>query len=189
MVSAEAKDTAVSHALRSIRKEKRFPHQVLAGHWEDYLFFEPHMMFDRPFIYAKNLLLADRQGSVIALINLGNCDPNAESSAMFLERETELEEYVSKLKGDGSPMNWLFLMDRYVCASDRGDWTIYCEKENDVAVFAHRVGFPQPICTALEALLGARSIRSASSYLEKGRGFDFDKLVPEWKYALIAEYV
>jgi hypothetical protein len=50
MPNNTSRRSAVINALSSIRKDKRFPEKVLEGRWEDYLFFEPIMMFDPSFI-------------------------------------------------------------------------------------------------------------------------------------------
>jgi hypothetical protein len=185
----ETPNRAKVNALASIRRDRRFPSNVFSGQCADYLFFEPYLMFERGFIDVNNLLLREEKASVSALINLGNGDTTDEDGGvMFLEQDSKASDYLSKLKGDGSALNWMFLMDRYVCASDVGTWCIYCEKENDVAVFAVREGFPRAICLQVEGLLKAISIRQAGSPSDLGT-FDFAKLVPHWRTALISEYV
>jgi hypothetical protein len=181
--------TAVRNALASISSEKRFPSKIFVGDWRDYLFFHSDVLFEARFIDVKNLLLREENASVIAVINLGNANTKSdgEPRAIFLDRDTTPENYSAWLKGDGSPISWMFLMDRYVCASDKGHWCIYCEKENDVAVLALAPGVSRFTCSQLAKLLNANSI-GTSSMASKGQLFDFDKLVPEWKSALTAEY-
>jgi hypothetical protein len=190
MASSPVEQAAILNALTAVAKERRFPHQVFVERWEDYLFFEPYKMFDAPFVEAISLLMQEENAESVALINLGG-GGTPEGSApkpMLLERDIGSTEYISKLMGDGSPTSWMFLMDRYVCASDRGWWAIYCEKENDVAVFAIRDGLPISLVERVGGLLKARSVRSLSSATSNDF-FDFDKLVPEWKRSLKAEYV
>jgi hypothetical protein len=189
MADDALRNSAISNALSSITQERRLPHKIFVGRWEDYLFFEPYMMFDVGFADVKNLLMREENASVIALINLGSggTPENDCPLTMFLGRDTGSAEYISELKGDGSAANWMFLMDRYVCASDKGSWSIYCEKENDVAVFAFREELSRVSVAKVEGLLKAKSIRSMSG-LAGNQLFDFNKLVPEWKSALKAEY-
>jgi len=89
--------------------------------------------------------------------------------------------------GDGSPDSWMFLMDRYVLASDKGHWYIYCEKENDVAVLAIGEALSGSTRSQLAKLLGATPVGSVLTP-GTGRLFDFQSLVPEWKSDLMAEY-
>jgi hypothetical protein len=193
MTSEALRETAKSNALGRLRNDKRLPSNVFSEVWTDYLFFEPDMMFDAIFIDVKDLILREEQSSVVALINLGNREPisQTDGDVFFLDQGTRWEDYMSRLKGDGSALNWLFLMDRYVCASDAGTWCIYCEKENDVATFALRQGFPLSICSRIETLLKAKSIRLASnqSSSHDPESFEFAKLIPSWRSALMTEYV
>jgi hypothetical protein len=187
--ASSSQKLAISNALSSVRTEKRLPLQMFIGDWVDYFFFEPYMMFDEGFVDITKVFLREEDATVVALINLGNdtSGNDLNPQAIFLEHDTGPMEYLSKLKGDGSPMNWLFLMDRYVGASDKGNWSIYCEKENDVAIFACRATLPKSTSSEVGSLLKAQSIMSLPNF---GRNelFNFDKMVPIWKSTLIAEY-
>jgi hypothetical protein len=187
--SETSRSAAVSNALSSIRKDRCLPEKVLVGHWEDYLFFEPFMMFAPGFIDVTSLLLTEEKASVIALINLGNVIPIDYNNPLviFIEENTGAKEYISELECKGTPLSWRVSVDRYVCASDKGYWSIYCEKENDVGVFAFRKDFPQSICLQIEKLLKAKSIRFSSSAGDT-QCFDFGKLLPDWRATLVAEH-
>src|SRR6185437_3824360 len=122
MISSLSKESAISNALSSVAQDKRLPHKVFVGNWKDYLFFEPYVMFDARFLDVKRVLMSEEGATVIALINLGSGGTPADGhlQTMFLDWHIEPTEYISKLKGDGSADNWMFLMDRYVCSSDKG---------------------------------------------------------------------
>ena len=188
-VSDTLRSCAISNAISSIKKEARLPANVFVQAWDDYLFFDPYIMFDKNFIEAKNIILSEEGSFEIAVINLGNAssDSDLEPRIIFLDKNTTSSQYLSILKGDGSPFNWMFLMDRYVCASDKGSWCIYCEKENDIAVLAIRHTFATSTLLSLRNLLKADSIENI--YDSKiDHLFNFDKLVPSWKAALAADY-
>jgi hypothetical protein len=146
-------------------------------------------MFSPCFIEATNLLLVEEKASVIALINLGGFTliESDNPPAIFIERDTEAKKYISDLENNGSPIGWRFLMDRYVCASDRGNWSIYCEKEEDVAVFAFREGLSQSVIFQVEGLLKAKSVRFSSTTGDS-KLFDFGKLIPDWRATLLTEH-
>lgn len=184
-----SKRSAVLNALSSISKDKLFPKKVLVGHWEDYLFFEPILLFGPCFIDIKNLLLSAEDASVIAMINLGTNIPinYNDPPVLFIDKKTKTKEYIYQLETKGSPVGWRFLMDRYVCTSDKGKWSIYCEKENDVGVFAFRSELLKSTCLQVEKLLKAKSIRFASSAGD-AQLFDFEKLLPDWRSILVAEH-
>ena len=187
--SDASRRSAVSNALSSISKDRRFPKKVLVGHWEDYLFFDTFgTMFDPCFIEVKNLLLTEDKASVIALINLGDDTPVDDNPpAIFIEQNTKAKEYISELESKGAPPGWRFVMGRYVCASDTGNWSIYCEKQNNMAVFAFREGFPKSICSQVEALLRAKSIKFSSPTGDSSL-FDFIDLLPDWRFTLVTEH-
>ena len=182
--------SAVSNALSSISKDRRFPKKVLIGLWEDYLFFDTFgTIFDPSFIEVKNLLLTEEKASVIALINLGADTPidYENPPVIFIEQATEAGEYISELERNGGSVGWRFLMDRYVCASDTGSWSMYCEKQNNLAVFAFRAGLPKSICSQVEVLLRAKSLKFSSPTGDSSL-FDFIDLLPDWRFALVTEH-
>jgi hypothetical protein len=148
------------------------------------------MLFEPDFIEAKDSLLIAEKASVIALINLGNVIPinYKDPPTLFIDYHTEANQYVSELESKGAALNWRVLMDRYVCASDKGSWSIYCEKENDVAVFAFREGLSQLVRSQVARLLRAKSIRFSCTTGDS-QSFDFGKLIPDWRYTLATEHV
>jgi hypothetical protein len=115
--------------------------------------------------------LLDKEGSQICcLLNLGATVQKNYSNppARYLDRSTDPSQYISMLRGNGSPDAWLYLVDRYVFASDVGEWCIYCEKENDVGViaFSGEVG-TNKFSSAL-GKLQATSINSAREMPREG---------------------
>jgi hypothetical protein len=189
MSTDDLKKAAVRNATSSIGRERRFPHQIFVGEWSDYLFFYPEALFEARFIDVKDLLLKEERSSIIAVVNLGNVNSEtaSEPRAIFLDRDTTPKHYIAQLMGDRTATSWMFLMDRYVCASEKGNWSIYCEKENDVAVLAVDEGISRFTGAQLAKLLNAKSMRFGP-VTGHSQSFDFQKLVPEWKSALAAEY-
>jgi hypothetical protein len=185
-----SRHSAILNALSSISKDRCFPKKVIVGHWEDYLFFDTFgTIFDPCFIDVKNLLLSEEKASVVALINLKNIslDDWAEPPAIFIEKDMEAKDYIFSLEQKEAPPGWRFLMDRYVCASDTGNWSIYCERQNNIAVFAFREDFPKLICSRVQLLLKAKSIKF-SSPTGNDALFDFIDLLPDWRFTLVTEH-
>jgi hypothetical protein len=188
MSTEDLRNAALLNALSSIRENARFPYKVFSGAWKGFLFFDPIRLFTACFIEVKNLLLDEEKASIIALINLGNVIH--QRRALFLDRSTQSQEYISTLmttKSPGSTFSWMVLVDRYVCASDRGYWSIYCEKENDIAAFAFQEGLSDSTRLAVAALLKAKALGAVED-LQDRESFAFNRLVPFWKAALLAEY-
>jgi hypothetical protein len=145
--------------------------------------------FEPTFIAVMNALLDNEESQICCLINLGATVQKDYSNppARYLDRPTDSTQYMSMLRGNGSPDAWLYLVDRYVFGSDAGEWCIYCEKENDIAVIAFRgEGRGNKFSTALGALQ-ATSKNSARGIPREG-AFRFDKLTPAWRSSLVEQY-
>jgi hypothetical protein len=104
------------------------------------LFFESDRLFVSNFAVIAAGLLNAEQALVCCLLNFSKTDEMAyESAAMlFIDTETKPHSYDAMRRPGGPAQGWLFGMDRFGSASDRGGWSIYCEKGNDVAVIALR---------------------------------------------------
>jgi hypothetical protein len=182
------RESAITNALSFMNEKARLPDGVFTRPWD--VFFESYYLFDDAFVEAKNKILAEEGSSYIALVNMGNVRVDSDVSSLHsitLDRKTTAHEYLSKLKGDGSPTNWIFLMDRYACASDAGNWCIYCEKENDIAVLAARHDFSKSLLPTLQTLLKVKPAKDLFGSKASGSTF-FDSLVPAWKAKLLANY-
>jgi hypothetical protein len=95
--------------------------------------------------------------------------------------------YDDKLRDGGPASGWLYRVDRYACASDVGDWCIYCEKSNDVAVIGLRdIGGIGKFETPLKRLWA----KPINELIDGGvsPAFPFDQLVPAWRQGLVQNY-
>lgn len=139
-VSDEAKRRAFGHVIKSINRASRFPAQVFLGDWSAFLFFESDHLFASSFAVIAAGLLNVEQAEVCCLLNFSRTDRMLYESAstLFIDAGTEPQAYDAMLRQGGPANGWLFGMDRYGSASDRGGWSIYCEKGNDVAAIALR---------------------------------------------------
>ena len=81
-----------------------------------------------------------QSAEVCCLLNFSETDQMAYESAatLFIDAATKPHAYDAMLRRDRSGQGWLYGMDRYGCTSNRGGWSIYCEKGNDVAAIALR---------------------------------------------------
>ena len=131
-----AQEGAFHNVVGALKFDRRFPENVFAGEWSDFLFFESDRMFAPEFAEVVGELLGSENAGVCCLLNLDQTRSLKfeEASAIFLDRMTTASEYAAKLRRGGPAVGWLYGMDKYGCASDVGDWSIYCEKQNDIAV-------------------------------------------------------
>ncbi|MGB8366287.1 MAG: hypothetical protein WCE20_17460 [Rhizomicrobium sp.] len=175
-----------ANAVNSVHTDITLPLNVFVGAWAEFLFFESDAIFKPEFVAAMHDLLDAEMSHVCCLINLGATkNVSSEPPAMFLGRSIDPAYYMRLLRGNGAPDSWLYLVDRYICASDVGDWCIYCEKENDVAIIALRTtdslnrfqsALDRLHAEGLEKICGAEGV------------FPFTKLTAEWRNGLASHY-
>ncbi len=183
---------AFQNVCASINSTALLPEQVFKGNWNQFLFFETDMIFARSFPEVVTDIIRIEQAKCCCLLNY-DLTPVIEYQAaamMFLDESLGGEEYFSRLKMNGPSSlgtEWLFRMDRYGCASNKGEWCIYCEKTNDVAVIGLRnsdgaAKFSKPL-----KKLYAHSIEA---FLEMGSlaPVPFNVLVESWRHGLVQNY-
>lgn len=138
--SDDMKRRAFGQVIGSINSATSFPEQVFLGSWDAILFFESDRLFASGFAVIAAGLLNAEQAEVCCLLNFSETNRMVyESAAMlFIDAGTEAHAYDAMLRQGGPANGWLFGMGRYGSASDRGGWSIYCEKGNDVAAIALR---------------------------------------------------
>jgi hypothetical protein len=182
---------AFNNSINAIDIEQTMPFNIFRDQWYDYAFFESDMIFAPEFVNIKNAIMSKEGSQLLCLINLYNKNQKIDDnvSTLYLDRPIDAEEYMSLLrhKTDVDSLSWLVLMDRYVCASDIGEWCIYCEKENDIAVIAfRRPNISKRFSFAIEQLK-ATPVKSADK-TQKAGNFQFSKLTPFWHHSLISRY-
>lgn len=192
MISTTADDDckrlALNNASRSLDFDRRLPERVFSVDWSRFRFFQSDRLFVGKFIVALHDLLATEGGTTGCLVNLSETRSFSqdEVAAWFLDTTTMEDEFVTRLRGDNPAEGWLYAMDRYVCASDVGQWCIYSEKENDIAVIGFHDDkglndFRQTV-EDLQAL-SLDTIEDVSS-----GPFPFNSLTLAWREALKRHY-
>lgn len=180
---------AFKNLSRTLDRGWGFPNQVFKGRWSVFLFFESDRAFDPEFSDILNDILIIEGGSVACLLNIDktNLFEFESISSIFIDRTTTRNSYGLALEGDGPESGWIYLMDKYICMSDIGDWCFYCEKSNDIAVMALReVEYVSRFQRPLSSLLA----KPIEELLDGGRSplFPFDHLVPAWRKVLLENY-
>ena len=180
---------ALSNVAISINLGKYFPDQIFIGAWDQFLFFSSDQMFSPDFMDVLHKLIREEEADSICLLNIsnyGNSDLE-KSSALYLYGYQSHEEYYQALQLGGVANGWLYGVDRYGCASNKGEWCIYCEKENDIAVIAlkYRIGLSK--FNKSLSQLNAKFIESLLNET-KENSFPFDRLVPSWRTSLLRSY-
>jgi hypothetical protein len=187
--STSARLSAFHNVIKSIRIEARLPSQVLFGTWPEFYFFESDVILSRSFVGFVHELCRIEQSTSCCLLNFTQTRvlEYQEAAFIFIEAKMSEDEFDAKVREGGPASGWLFGVDHYGCSSDNGDWCLYCERENDVALIGFKsTSSVDKYQSALESI-GAKPIEDL---VENGISplFPFSKLTPEWKRALIDNY-
>lgn len=174
---------AVLNIRAGIDVERRFPQNVFLGDWSNFLFFDSDWIFEAKFVALVQAFMSVEGGNCACLQNL-----DATSDPIFaISHETTPEEYRLRLVGPDVERAWLYDMRRFACASDTGDWCIYCERSAEIAVIAlRRFGVAArytPVLTELRAAPLVPAINEPLSH-----GFSNQALTPDWRTTLVREY-
>ena len=184
-----AREAAYEVVMSSIDLAAAFPGQVFKGNDLKFRFFESDRIFVPSFVDIVSELMSIDDSVSACLINISRMSTPAfrEVPAIFFESGMTGAEYDARLRRGGPATGWLFGMDHYGCASNRGRWLIYCEKDNDVAVAALRGRGAAETFSGPMSKLNARAVddlnRQGSS-----APFPFNSLVPRWRTELSSRY-
>lgn len=179
-------DRALSNVRQGLRTDGRFPQNVFVGDWAEFRFFDSDWMRAADFVDHVHAFLDIEQGRCACLWKIDS-EVVDELAVFFVRGQTTADEYRALLGGNAPGYGWLDAMERLACASDRGEWCMYCEPNNEIAV----IGFRQRSAldryslalAALHALPIETAIQESLSY-----GFSERGLSPEWRRELSREY-
>jgi hypothetical protein len=180
-------EIARENVRAGVNPERRFPRNVFVGNWKDFLFFDSDWMTDPDFVEQVKTFLDVEGAECACLWKLDSEDAN-QPEFFFVRAQTIPDEYRVLLAGPTPGYGWVSAMERLACASDVGEWCIYCEPNNEIAV----IGFRQKSVSARfsQAMSHFRAeridlaIREPLSY-----GFSQVAASPEWRDAFLREYV
>jgi hypothetical protein len=180
---------AFHNVVSALTPAKFFPENVFSGIWSAFLFFESDRMLAEGFAEIIGDFPRADNSSLCCLLNLSETRSLEfeNASAIYLDAMVTGSEYRARLRGDGPATGWLYSMDKYGCASDKGEWEIYCEKDSDVAVIGLRNA------NGAKKFGGAIQKLRAAAIETLGDGelaglFPFSQLSPEWRRGLTLHY-
>jgi hypothetical protein len=188
MKGAEAFErNAYANAIGSVRIDARLPQNVFVGTWDAFLFFEVSLLFEEPSVGILHSILDVEGSHSICLVNLGNVENYDPPPARYLDRSIDTAGYISLLRWNGGPDAWLYLVDRYICASDEGAWCIYGEKEEDIGILAIRREHYVKKLSGVTEKLCAKPIEALGRASKNGE-LKFELFTPVWRSVLREHY-
>jgi hypothetical protein len=177
------------NVVGALRLTRFFPANVFSGIWSSFLFFQSDRMFAAGFAEVVGDFLRAENSSVCCLLNLSEAVSLEfeNAAAVYLDGMITKADYQACLRGGGPATGWLYSMGRYGCASNKGEWDIYCEKDSDIAV----VGLRNPnglkkFRPAIQKLQAAPI--EAVQNGELAALFPFSHMSPEWHRGLTLNY-
>jgi hypothetical protein len=185
-----AQQHSFGNAVGSINLDAMLPENVFERPFSQFVFFEADRLFEPSFMRILSDLLDKETANVACLLNLGVAPGSnyKESDLLFLNHTISGADYMGHLREKRSFDVWLYMVDRYVCASDVGQWTIYCEKGEDIAVCAFREPDGRRRFTREVIALNATPIEDI--YRTSPRGcFAFSNLTADWRDSLAKSYL
>jgi hypothetical protein len=186
---SDVRQRAYENIVKTIDLTVHLPKQVFKKEWSNFLFFQSDWMFTKEFPRVIDEMLLIEKANVCCLLNL-SLTPSMnfeEIAAIYIGEKITDDEYYSKLQADGPSNGWLYGVDTYACMSDAGEWCIYCERSNDVAVIGFRNDSEsQKFRSSLDNL----HAKPILDLIDGGVAplIPFNRLVPEWSSALIQNY-
>jgi hypothetical protein len=183
----QAKEAALNNVKQSIDVGTRLPGPVFLGPWAQFLFVEAYALFRPTFTDIVRSLLCAENSRCCCLLNLGSLQGTtfARPDAFYFATDTTDGAYAQCLRE--SALGWAVMMDDYACASDVGEWCMYCEKGNDVAVVGLR---SRNGSDRFHAELDQLRAEPIGKLLAEGQSapFPYSRLTRTWRDGLLANY-
>jgi hypothetical protein len=186
-MNTQTKEVALNNVKRSIDLATRLPGPVFSAPWAQFLFVEAYALFRPNFASIVRSLLCTENSQCCCLLNLGSLrgPAFAPPDAFYFAADTTESAYAQCLR-EGTT-GWAVMMDDYACASNGGEWCIYCEKGNDVAVIGLR---SRDGLAHFHAELHELRAERIEDLLARGQraSFPYSRLTATWRDGLLANY-
>jgi len=186
-VVADRCEIARANVRAGVDPARRFPRNVFVGDWSDFFFFDSDWMRESDFVDHVKAFLEIEGGQCACVWKLDSDRP-IELRDFFVREQTTTDEYRALLAGTTLGYGWLDAVERVACASDGGEWCMYCEPSNEIAV----IGFRQTDAAAryASAMARVRATRFEDATREPALSYGFSEraLSREWRDELLREY-
>lgn len=184
-----ARLAAFHNVVARINVDARLPEQVFSGPLAEYLFFESDWLFGPCSVQIAQDLMKKEGAESCCLLNFSRTHVLEYQAAatIFIEKSVSNEQYDAWLRSGGPASGWLYARERYGLASDGGEWCIYCETNNDVAVIGLQTADGSAKYSSVLRTIHAKPILT---HLREGTSatFPFSDLTSTWRAALIEHY-
>jgi len=171
----------------AVDPERRFPRNIFTGDWSEFFFFDSDWMTDPNFVELVKTFLNIERAECACLWKLDEEDANA-SEFFSLRAQTTADEYRVLLAGATPGYGWVSAMERLACTSDGGEWCMYCEPNNEIAVMALRQADAAARYASPMARVHAARFEDAIREPALSYGFSERALSREWRDEFLRQY-
>lgn len=133
----EQKEASLSKLASMLDLNVHLPDYVFTRAWSYFRFFQSDKIFCSNFVIILKSLISSEGSDVACIAKLDSIKNECENSnnsneVFFVDSNTKGTSYSHRLFN--GEMGWIYGMERFGCTSNVGDWCIYCEKDNDIAI-------------------------------------------------------
>lgn len=184
----QAMKYAFDKANSLIKKDAFLPEYVFELNWRCFYFFSSDRMFEAPFVDLVKKLLTAESASTCCVINISVLEAKANGAREFVAigHETSPQQYLTTLKEGGPASGWLYGVDTFLASSEKGEWCVYCERENDVGVLALNVIDVDCQNLIVDVLQAIPSNQLYENVVDQS--FPFNRLTASWREKLSTNY-
>lgn len=181
-------DNTILNINNALIHETTLPDRVIENDFFQSFVFNADIITDRKFIdFCKKITDLERS-SICILLNLeiDNTNKNV-GRYIFINRQTNYEDYYKLLEAGGAKEGWLYDMGTYACTSDKGNWCMYLERANEIGVLGFKSIVPKEYLGNIIEIIGA----TPSSHIRTralSEEFPFSDLTDDWRTSLEKNY-
>ena len=183
------KRKAFQNIMNAIDPSAELPDQVFKSCMSNFYFFASDSVVSEEFVEIVQDMMRVERASVTSCMNLTRSKGLEFESieVTYIDNSTKGDDYfIFLLQALNGESGWMVTMDRHAFASDVGEWCIYAERMNDVAVIAFSVIDIEKYRSHLDRL----DAHNIFDLIYSDKGYDpYDKLVEEWKTGLCKYYI
>jgi hypothetical protein len=179
----DGNQSALENLRHAIDWTRKLPENVFSDAWNQFLFFDSDRIFASQFHFVDQVktLLEIENGKLACMVNLDEVvsGKDVNHCAIFVNPKMTDEEYISLLQGPTVAEAWIYNVDRFGCTSDVGQWCIYFERRNEIAIIAFQEQNALAKYASVIAQLGALTLNRA---IEKPPSYAFTPNGVAWKW-------
>lgn len=180
---------AFAHSFAYVDLDRALPERVFSSEVSNFSFFESDFIFAPDFVELVSGLLRIEGARSCCLLNVARSKSidYEHAEMIFIDSDMDANRFFERLKEGGASNGWLYDIGRFCCSSDVGEWAIYCERAEDLAVFAVRDGEESAAYDSVLEKVHAQKVGGTGDARWRVEHL-FSRILPEWQDKLLENY-